>query len=305
MEIVFSASAAAFTYGTVLLFLNRVFSGKLRLQERLLETEQAGEFTVTEPRKQENLGQKVYRAVLNAVLDFIEVFIPKRKKQGGRLEEDLRRARIDMSVERYQALLLVKMGAMGAAGFFAGRITGADILTSFLYLAGGIYLVFALERFSLAGKIKKRKEAIYHALPDMMDLLNVSVTAGLGFDQAITYISDKGEGPLYEELATTQREITLGKPRAEALGAFADRCDNSEIKTFVGACLQADAMGSSLRNILRIQSDTIRETHKQDVETKINQLPVKILFPIVFCIFPCLFMVLLGPAALTALEAFR
>ncbi len=305
MEITFAASTAAFTYLTVLLLLNRIFYKKLRIQERLLETEQTGDFQAADPGKQEMLGQKILRAVLNALLDFTEIFIPKSKKNGGKLEEDLKKARVELTVERYKALLLVKMSSMGGFLFLFGKLTGNDTITSLLYLAGGLYGAYTMERFSLQGKIRKRKDAIYHALPDMMDLLNVSVTAGLGFDQAISYISDKGEGPLYEELAITQREITLGKPRAEALNAFADRCDNNEIKTFVGACLQADAMGSSLQNILRIQSDTIRETHKQDVETKINQLPVKILFPIVFCIFPCLFMVLLGPAALTALDAFK
>lgn len=304
MEIMVSAAAAAFTYCICMLFMNRVFRKRLRLSERITETGLSGEYQPVSEKKQELLSKRIIDAAFNRLLDVIEIFIPKSRRQGGKLQEDLRCASVGMTVERYKAMLTGKMffAALLLAGF--AKVTGKDIKTCILYAAAGLYGVFTLERFSLQGKIKKRREAIYHALPDMMDLLNVSVTAGLGFDQAISYIAGKGNGPLYEELKVTQHEITLGSNRREALTAFAERCGSNEIKTFVGACLQADAMGSSMQSILRIQADAIREGHKQDVETKINELPVKILFPIVFCIFPCLFLVLLGPAALTVIGVF-
>ncbi|MCG8484732.1 MAG: type II secretion system F family protein, partial [Clostridia bacterium] len=160
-----------------------------------------------------------------------------------------------------------------------------------------------ISRFHLKSKISRRKNEIYHQLPDTLDLLSVSVSAGLGFDQALIYVVKKSEGVLIRELDTAQREIALGRSRKEALEQLADRCDSLEIQTFVSAVIQADEIGASMQNILQVQASAIREAHKQNVEEKAQKLSVKMLIPMVLFIFPVMFIVLMGPSIPAIMEA--
>jgi len=148
----------------------------------------------------------------------------------------------------------------------------------------------------LHSRIKKRRAAIQRQLPEVLDLLSVSVEAGLGFDAALQRISDRAKGELIDELTATYREISLGRPRSEALRNFEQRCGLEEIKSFVGAIIQAEQLGISLKNVLKSQAQQMRQLKKQRIEEKAMKTPVKIIFPLVFFVFPVLFIILLGPA---------
>ena len=115
---------------------------------------------------------------------------------------------------------------------------------------------------------------------------------------------DKSEGAFIEELDILRREMSLGISRKEAMNNFAERCDNTEIRTFVTAVIQSDEMGSSLKKVLEIQSDSIRDAHKQKVEEQAQKLPVKMLIPLVLFVFPTLFVVILGPAFINVTSNF-
>jgi len=149
---------------------------------------------------------------------------------------------------------------------------------------------------------KKRKEIMLKSLPDILDLISVSVEAGLGFDAALQKVVDKTEGPLTREFEHTLNEINIGKPRREALRDMADRIQVDDISTFLGSIIQADQMGVSISNVLRIQSQQVRENRRMRAEEAAQKAPIKILIPLVVFIFPTILVVLLGPALISIMD---
>jgi tight adherence protein C len=156
----------------------------------------------------------------------------------------------------------------------------------------------------LWGRAKERQDLIRKALPDTLDQLTICVESGLGFDAAMKRVGGRGDGPLAEELRRTLNEIAVGVPRAEALVAMADRTDVPELRHFVLAVRQADAFGLPIARVLRIQASQLRVKRRQAAEERAMKMPVKIVFPLVACIFPSLFVVLLGPAVIRVMRAF-
>jgi tight adherence protein C len=148
-----------------------------------------------------------------------------------------------------------------------------------------------------------RKRLITRALPDFLDLLTVSVEAGLGLDSALAKIAEKLRDPLREEILITLHHIRMGESREIALREFAARCDVEDLKNFVSALIQSQKLGVSLGTVLRVQSETIRTVHRQRIEELAQKAPVKMLIPLIFCIFPVLFIVILGPAAIRVYTA--
>ena len=144
----------------------------------------------------------------------------------------------------------------------------------------------------------KRQELISRSFPDFLDLLTVTVEAGLGLESALARVASRVRGPLGEEILITLHHMRIGQSRDVALKHMAHRCDDPDVEHFVATLIQSQRLGVSLGNILRTQSATMRTTRKQRVEEAAQKAPVKMLFPLVFCIFPTLFLVILGPAAI-------
>ncbi len=150
-----------------------------------------------------------------------------------------------------------------------------------------------------------RTEQIQRELPDALDLLTISVEAGLAFDAALAQVARNSDGPLAKELFRVLQEMQIGTGRVDALRALAERTDVEELRIFVGAMVQADTFGIPIANVLRVQSKEIRIKRSQRAEEKAQQVPVKILFPLIFCILPSLFIVVMGPAGIKIFEQFR
>ena len=150
-----------------------------------------------------------------------------------------------------------------------------------------------------------RSEELRRELPDVLDLLTISVEAGLAFDAALSQVARNTEGPLGAELFRVLQEMQIGTGRIDALRALADRTDLEELRIFVGAMVQADSFGIPVANVLRLQSKEMRIRRSQRAEEKAQQVPVKILIPLIFCIMPALFVVVLGPAAIRVMHALR
>ncbi|MGE4588499.1 MAG: type II secretion system F family protein [Acidaminococcaceae bacterium] len=164
----------------------------------------------------------------------------------------------------------------------------------------GMFIPYLL----LEQKILKRKEALQSELPDVLDLLTVSVEAGLGFDGALVKLSEKMKGEMVEEFTRMLQEIRIGVSRKDALRSLANRCNVQDVSLFTSALIQADQLGVSIAKVLRIQSADIREKRKQRAEEQGMKAPIKMLFPLVFFIFPALLIVLLGPAFLQIFTIF-
>jgi len=156
----------------------------------------------------------------------------------------------------------------------------------------------------LNSRIRKRQSEVGRSLPDIMDLLTVSVEAGLTFDSALSKVVEKMPGTLARECEPVLQEIKVGKSKKEALYQMADRIGVQDLRNFVSSVIQADQLGVSLGKVLRIQSEQIRQNRKQRISEKAMKAPVKMLIPMVIFIFPAIFIVLLGPVVLNLIDVF-
>ncbi len=167
-------------------------------------------------------------------------------------------------------------------------------------LAVGIYLPFLI----LNRKIISRRRRMVKDLPDVLDLLTVSVEAGLGFDGALHKLSEKMKGALVEEFSRLLNEIRVGVPRRIALLALANRCNLEDVNVFTTSLVQADQLGVGIGNVLRVQSAAMREKRRQRAQEAAMKAPVKMLLPLVLFIFPTIFVILLGPAMIQLIGTF-
>ncbi|MGE9808847.1 MULTISPECIES: type II secretion system F family protein [unclassified Janibacter] len=188
------------------------------------------------------------------------------------------------------ALLGLLWGGLGAKGILAAIAMGGFgfLLPDILLYNAGI----------------RRKDALQRGLAEALDMLTVCVEAGQGFDAALLQVARSLEGPMAGEFARVLSEIQIGKSRADAFTAMADRTDAQEVRTFVSALVQADRLGVPIGNVLREQAQQMRLIRRQRAEEKAQQVPVKILFPLLLCIFPVLFIVIIGPAGIQLFELF-
>jgi tight adherence protein C len=201
--------------------------------------------------------------------------------------------------------LAFKAGA-GIGGMLLGLMVGlsAGPLGTLAFTAIFAFGAFLLPDFLLSSSARRRKERVRADLPDALDLLAVSVEAGLGFDGAIAKLTEHMEGPLAEEFELTLNEMRIGTSRQDALKRMAERVPAPELVSFVRALVQADQLGISLGRILRVQAADTRNRRQAAAEEKAMKAPIKMLFPTVLFIFPAMFLVILGPAMMHLLELF-
>ena len=202
------------------------------------------------------------------------------------------------------------LGVREFAGLQAASLVGGGLLaaplclllphteTRLLLVGLGAVIGRTLPAALLEQAIRRRQAIIRRALPEAIDLLVVSVEAGLGLDGALAKVTEKMRGPLAEELTRARQETRLGRTRGQALRDMAARIDLGEVKTFVAAVYQADQLGTSIARVLRAQSQMARAARVQRVREQAARLPVTMLFPLVLFIFPAIFVVLLGPSLL-------
>jgi tight adherence protein C len=150
----------------------------------------------------------------------------------------------------------------------------------------------------------ERTDQLQKSLPDALDLLTISVESGLGFDAALAQVARNTDGALADELARVLQEMQIGMGRGTALRALGERTKVDDVKGFVSAMVQADALGIPIAQVLRVQSREIRTKRRQRAEEKAQKVAIKILIPLIFCILPCLFIAVLGPAGLAMVSAF-
>lgn len=219
------------------------------------------------------------------------------------LKKALIRAGFTISTAEYRVIRLLVI--LGTALFLSGaeialKAPWQSVLLAFLV---GLLFGYTSVRLFLSMHVTKRQQEIEKQLPEVLDLLSVSVEAGLGFEQSIALVVKNMEGPLSDELAVTCREMAMGRPRKDALILLGERCGLDEVKAFVGAVVQAGRLGISMKNVLQSQSAAIRQARKARIQENASKISVKILIPMVLFIFPVIFIVLLGPAVISILKA--
>jgi tight adherence protein C len=200
----------------------------------------------------------------------------------------------------------------GAVRLVASAVGAGVGLLLGLLLGNAVYLVVSIAIAALVGyfapviwlreKVNARRTAIQKALPDAMDLLVIAVDAGLGFDAALARVTSKFKNALTEELAKMLREVSLGRPRVEALDDLGRRSGVEDLHNFIQAVIQSEQFGTGIGKIMRIQADELRRRRRQRAQEKAAQATLKMLLPMVGCIFPTLWIVLLGPAILILMQ---
>ena len=196
----------------------------------------------------------------------------------------------------------------GAGGLLLGLLLGSAMGASGLTLLGVAILTTIMGFFApdaiLSRRADARQEEIRRSLPDVMDLLTISVEAGLAFDAALVEVLKVVPGPISQEFARMLQEMRLGVSRIDALKHLETRTDVIELRSFILAISQADSFGVSISHVLRSQATELRVKRRQDAEEQAMKVPIKILFPMIFCVLPSLFVVLIGPGIIRIAESF-
>ena len=180
--------------------------------------------------------------------------------------------------------------------FFIIGVLGLPPVISLGMIAVGGLFGYILPEFWLGRRVRARQHAILLMIPDALDLLTISVRAGLGFDAALGKVVEKMEGPLVDEFRRALAEVRVGKARRDALRDIVPRTEVVPLTNFIGAIIQAEQLGVSISKVLQVQSEQLRIERRQRAEEMAAKAPIKMLFPLVGCIFPSLFIVILGPA---------
>jgi tight adherence protein C len=208
-----------------------------------------------------------------------------------------------MTPELFMLIRVLATVGGAAFGYYVGVIRGPYLLGVFWVPFMG-YAGYLVPGHWLDGRATKRQEAIRRDLADMIDLLTISVEAGLSFDAALLHARRGMAGPLADEIGRLLHEMQLGAPRIEAMRRLSDRTAVDELKSFVLAMVQADVFGVSVANVLRGQSLELRTKRRQRAEEKAMKTPVKLLFPMIICILPALLVVIVGPGVIRIAHIF-
>lgn len=183
-------------------------------------------------------------------------------------------------------------------------ISGDPVLPRLLLGAFVVVVSFFLPDLLILSKAQERQAKIQDALADTLDQMTIAVEAGLGFESAMAKTATNGKGPLAEEFIRTLQDMSIGRARKDAYESFSERTSSPDLRRFTRSIIQADAYGIAIADVLRIQAAEMRMRRRQRAEEKAMKVPVKVIFPLVFCILPVLFIVLLTPAVLSIVKAF-
>lgn len=249
------------------------------------------------------LAQRTVGPLVIKIGDFLKRFTPV-----GYLEKKQRKLMLagypgNLDAPAFTVVKLLTTAVGLVAAFFLVDF-GDDALQQGVLFVFPIVAGFFGPDAWLERKVGERRQAMLRSLPDILDLLVISVEAGLGFDSALARVVTTVPGPLSEEFYRMLQETRVGVSRRDAMRHLSERTDLDELRSFLLAMIQAEAFGVTIARVLRVQADEMRVKRRQRAQEKAFAAPVKLVFPLVFCIFPSLFIVLLGPAAIQIAEAF-
>jgi tight adherence protein C len=252
--------------------------------------------TLDEIEMSQPFSERFLRPFFDRVGRRVTSMQPRDRAQKLQALIDLAGRPLGMNAGSFVAAQVVLGVVIGVVGLGLALLLG---LPWFLGLVFGAVLGYIGPQYQLKRIVSARQKEISLALPNALDLLCISVEAGLGFDAALARVIEKFDNALSREFAFVLNEIRLGRPRHEALEDLGKRCGVQELASFIQALVQSDQLGVGIARVLRIQSDEMRRRRRQKAEARAQQASLKMLFPMVGCIFPVLFVILLGPPAIS------
>ena len=279
----------------VIILYDIIYGRKKQVMARLENIQSMNPLLEDEEILRQPMMERLIKPAYKNFLKFIGNVAPKQIKE--KYENIINNAGSPQNVTFTRVFAIQIMFSLLLGGFVF-LIAKTKIILILLALLIGFFLPISV----IKTKADKRKKLIKRMLPDLLDLLYVSVEAGLSFDMALKKTSEKMLGPLSQEINKTLEEIRLGRNRKDALKGMVNRTGVEDLSYFVTSVIQTEQLGSDIANMLRIQSNTMRQKRRQRAEEAAMKVPVKMLFPLVFFIFPSLFIVVLGPAVIRIVD---
>jgi len=270
------------------------------LQERLAEFIQRGDVTsLEEIELSQPFAERVIIPLIRRIGEFSARFTPQKAIQDTARKLELAGNPWPIDAATFLAIRFILAVVLG--GFLVAVVLispPSNPNDNFMYIGGATFAGFYLPHLMLTSRITRRQREIRKAMPDALDLLTICVEAGLGFDAAMSKVSEKWDNELALAFARTIREIQLGKVRRDALKDMSDRLGIPEMMSFVAAIIQSEQLGVSMAKVLRIQADQMRIKRRQRAEEEAHKAPIKMIIPMALLIFPTIMIIILTPAAL-------
>jgi tight adherence protein C len=276
------------------------------LQARLAEFIQRGDVSsLEEIELSQPFSERVVIPLINRVGELSARFTPQKAIQDTARKLELAGNPWPIDAATFLAIRFI-------LALLLGGLVTALVLTSpsasasdnIMYIGGAFFGGFYLPHLILTRKITRRQKEVRNAMPDALDLLTICVEAGLGFDAAMSKVSEKWETELSLAFARVIREIQLGKTRREALKDMSDRLGIAELTSFVAAIIQSEQLGVSMAKVLRIQSDQMRVKRRQRAEEEAHKAPIKMIIPLALLVFPSIMIIILTPAVIQIMGSF-
>lgn len=277
-----------------------VFGSRVLVQERMDEINSMYNLQNEEDEMRKPFVERVVNPAYQRFVEALGSITPKSIKK--KYEHMIMQAGVGKkftpsSILSIQVMLALVMGS--TLYLFFNLLTGeGNVLLSVVFGALGFFLPYV--RLNSTAQIRQKK--IQSALPDLLDLLYISVEAGLGFDTALKKSAEKMPGPLSDEIKKALEDIAKGRDRQDALKGIIRRTGVDDINTFITAVIQSEILGTNIATMLRTQSTVMRQKRRQRAEEAAMKIPIKMLFPLIFFMFPALFVVILGPAVISIIE---
>lgn len=279
----------------ILYFGLRRPAAAVSIEERLAQFSDR-QYTLEELELTQPFSQRVLSPIFLRLARSVSRFTPRSSSEKIRIQLIEAGSPSKLGVTEFMGLKVVLAGFCGGLIFLMMALSGQSLmqLVAFPLVVGTIG--YMIPGIWLSRKIKDRRNNIQMSLADAIDLLTISVEAGLGFDPALQRVADKWENELTWEFRRMLHEMRIGKSRREAMRELATRCNVDDLSVFVSSIIQADQLGVSITQVLRTQSRQLRIRRRQRAQEKAQKAPIKMLFPMALLIFPALYVVILGPA---------
>lgn len=304
--IIFGAVVLLGAIAVVVVSLRRSAQGEEDdpLQARLAEFIQRGDIaSLEEIELSQPFSERVIVPVIRRIGEFSARFTPQKAIQDTARKLELAGNPWPIDAATFLAIRFILALVLG--GFLVAVVLispPSNPTDNFLYIGGAAFAGFYLPHLMLTSRITRRQKEIRKAMPDALDLLTICVEAGLGFDAAMSKVSEKWENELSLAFARAIREVQLGKLRRDALKDMADRLGIPEMTSFVAAIIQSEQLGVSLAKVLRIQSDQMRVKRRQRAEEEAHKAPIKMIIPLALLVFPSIMIIILTPAAIQIMD---
>ncbi|HZM22517.1 MAG TPA: type II secretion system F family protein [Anaerolineales bacterium] len=305
--IIFGAVVLIAAIAVIVVSMRRGAAGEADdpLQARLAEFIQRGDVTsLEEIELSQPFSERVIIPVVRRLGEFSARFTPQKAIQDTARRLELAGNPWPIDAATFLAIRFIL--AVVLAGFLIAVVIispPSNPTDNFMYIGGAAFAGFFLPHLMLTSRITRRQTEIRKAMPDALDLLTICVEAGLGFDAAMSKVSEKWENQLSLAFARTIREVQLGKVRRDALKDMSDRLGIPEMTSFVAAIIQSEQLGVSMARVLRIQSDQMRVKRRQRAEEEAHKAPIKMIIPMALLIFPSIMIIILTPAALQIMNS--